>query len=629
MDHRPIFAVGRNCWRLEHADRVAFLVDGQAYFGAFARAVERARECILLTAWDIHSRVRLRPGEARRGVPDHVGDFLDWAVSRRRGLHAYVLDWNFAVLYALEREKLPIIEFDWRTHRRLHFRLDGSHPPVASHHQKIAVVDDAMAFAGGFDLSSARWDTSEHRPRDPRRVNPWGMAYPPHHDVQMAVDGDAASALGDLVRDRWWRATGERIPPPQRRPPLRRYGVGRRRLARFRDRRAEPPSDPWPPDLVPDVDDVTVAIARTVPEWEDQPEVREVEALHLDAIAAARRLVFIENQYFTSARIGDALVERLREPNGPEVVVVVPCQCTGWLEESTMGLLRQRLFQRLHAEDRFERFRAYFPVIPGLAHGEFLNVHSKVLIVDDAFLKIGSSNASNRSMGVDTECDLAIEARGDARIEHAIAGLRNRLVGEHLGVRPERVAEASDGTASFIAAIESLRGHGRTLEPVKTDIPELLDKLVPDTAPFDPERPISAEDFLREVLPDEAPRRRMAPVVRAIAILFVLCLIAAAWRYSPLREWIDPGRLSAWATPLAGNALGLIAAVGAFVVAALLMVPVTVVSVVAAILFGPWRGFAIAFSGSLIAGAIAFGVGNALWRDTVRRLAGRRLNRLS
>src|SRR6185436_15820612 len=98
--------------------------------------------------------------------------------------------------------------FAWNAHPRLSFQLDDAHPFGASHHQKIVVVDDAIAFAGGLDLAIRRWDTPAHLAREPGRVDPVGRPYPPAHDVQMMVDGAAAAALGELARARWEAATG-------------------------------------------------------------------------------------------------------------------------------------------------------------------------------------------------------------------------------------------------------------------------------------------------------------------------------------------------------------------------------------------------------------------------------------
>ncbi len=365
--------------------------------------------------------MRLVPEGANDGLPEPLGDFLNAIVATRRGLRGYVLSWDFAMLYAMEREWLPIYKLDWRTHRRLSFHLDDQHPVGASHHQKIVVVDDAVAFVSGYDLTKVRWDTCGHKQNDPRRVDHDSKPYAPFHDVGIAVGGDCARALGELARERWRRATGRRLKPPP----------------------TAPTSDVWPAGIESALTDVDVAIARTEPAFNGYPAVGEIRQLHLDAIAGARRAIFAENQYFTSRLISDAFAQRLREDDAPEIAVISPFTQSGWLEISTMGVLRGRIHRSLRAADRHGRYRLYYPTLPWLdAEGNCLNVHSKVLIADDELLMIGSANLADRSMGTDTECNLALEARGDPRVERAIAGLRDRLLAEHLDRSPSEVAEA-------------------------------------------------------------------------------------------------------------------------------------------------------------------------------------------
>ena len=449
-----ILSEGRNCWRIAHAARAAFLIDGDAYFTAFRAAALRARESIVIVGWDLDSRERLgRGGGGPTSGPSDDDDlpaalvpFLNELLTRRPGLQVHVLVWDFSMIFAFEREPLPTYQFALRAHPRLHFHMDGVHPVGASHHQKVVVVDDAVAFAGGIDLTKCRWDTPEHRAVDPRRVDPGGKPYGPIHDVQMVVDGEAAAALGELVRWRWNQATGQPLAVPARR--------SKRAFADARD------DDGWPPGLRPDVQDVPIAIARTLPAYEDRPAASEVHQLVLDAIAAARRFLYVENQYLTSASVGEALAGRLRDEQGPEVVLVLPRFECGWLEQSSMGVLRARMLAHLRNADRHCRLHVYYPTVPGLPSDGCVNVHAKILVVDDRLLRIGSSNLSNRSMGFDTECDLAIEAQTEGgETARAIAGLRNRLLGEHLGVSPDEVAVATAAQGSLVAAIESLRGR--------------------------------------------------------------------------------------------------------------------------------------------------------------------------
>src|SRR5690606_30737199 len=212
--------------------------------------------------------------------------------------------------------------------------------------------------------------------------------------------------------------------------------------------------------------DVDVAIARTDPGYVSGRPITEIRQLYIDAIATAQRMVYLENQYFSSSVVGAAIESRLREQNAPEVVVVSRLTEEGWLESQTMGGLRARLHRRLQAADVHDRYRLLYPHVPELEAPNLLNVHSKVLIADDDLCSVGSANFNNRSMGFDTECNIAIEACGQARIRHVIAGLRERLLAEHLDVQPEQVAAEMRRNGSLIRTIEALHTTGRTLEPI-------------------------------------------------------------------------------------------------------------------------------------------------------------------
>ncbi|NIQ95097.1 MAG: hypothetical protein GWO11_05185, partial [Desulfuromonadales bacterium] len=377
------FHPGRNCWRRCDAERVHFLIDGEAYFSALADVLEKAEKSVYIVGWDIDSRIRLRRGSD--DAKETLRDILNRIAGEQPDLEIHMLNWDFAMLYALEREPLPLVKLGWQTHSRVHFQMDDRHPVGASHHQKIVVVDDRIAFVGGFDLARCRWDTSEHAPDEPRRCDD-EVAYTPFHDVQMMVEGPVAEALGELARRRWRVATGEELPAPRRRD-----------------------DDIWPPSRPADLKQTKVAILRTEPAYEGSEAIQEVKEFYLEAIATARHCIYIENQYLTSHAIGAALEERLKEADGPDVVIVLPKNCAGWLEENTMGLLRNRILQRLQQADRSDRLGVYYPSRDDLAE-DMINVHSKLLIVDNSLVRIGSSNLNNRSMGFDTECDLAIGA---------------------------------------------------------------------------------------------------------------------------------------------------------------------------------------------------------------------------
>jgi len=464
-----ILRPGETCWRIEHAPRLAVIVDAADYFATIRKAMLQARHSVMLVGWDFDTRILLDPRNRDDAAPDRLGRFVKWLVRNRPDLQVYILKWGLGVLPTLGRGSTPMMVLDWMTHSRIRLKLDTAHPSAAAHHQKIVVIDDALAFCGGIDMTADRWDTRAHLDEDPHRIRPTTRRrYGPWHDATTAVDGDAARALGELARERWKRATGEVLEPP---PPV---------------------DSAWPDGLDPSMTDVQVAISRTVPAHAGHPAVHEIEALYLAAILRAERTLYIESQYFASRSLTDAMIGRLREPDGPEIVIVNPEAADGWLEEEVMGSARAHLLHRVRQADSHNRFRLYTPVTKG---GTPIYVHAKVLVMDDRLLRIGSSNLNNRSMGFDTECDLSVEAQpDDPALRQRIVGLRNDLLAEHLGIQND-VIEAALGRAggSLIRAIDDLRGTGRTLVPFEPpELNEAEEELFAKGDLFNPERPARA-----------------------------------------------------------------------------------------------------------------------------------------
>ncbi|MBM9595729.1 phospholipase [Rhodobacteraceae bacterium MCCB 386] len=453
---------GDTCWRLARADRLGVIVDAADYFAAARAAMLDAEESILLIGWDFDLRIDLVPGETDDGAPQELGPFLKHLVRRKPHLGIRILKWDMAVVYMMKSQFLPLMALDLRSVDRIRLRFDSKHPWGAAHHQKIVVIDDALAFCGGIDMTTNRWDTRDHLPADERRRRPDGELSGPWHDATTAVDGDAARALGDLARARWHVATGQRLRPPRWRRPI------------------------WPKSIAPQMQDVEVGIARTMPAYEDRPAINEIERLYRAAIRAARKTIYLESQYFASASICEAIEERLAEPDGPEILVINPESMIGWLEEHTMEVARELRLASIQRADCYGRFAICHPVNEA---GRPIYVHAKVLIVDDRLIRVGSSNVNNRSMGFDTECDLAVDATDDAT-RAAILAIRDDLLGEHLDVEPAEVRRVVEECGSLIGAVRRLqRAEGRTLRPVRRIEVNEAEKAVARAHLADPELP--------------------------------------------------------------------------------------------------------------------------------------------
>lgn len=467
-----IFKPGENCWRVEHADRCAVLVDGENYFRAVRKSLAQAKQRIMLLGWDFDERVEMHDTSEQPDGPLQVGAYFDWLLKKNRDLDIYVLRWDTGALKSFVRLNGLLTLARWYLHPRVHFKLDSHHPVGAAHHQKIIVIDEDTAFCSGIDVANNRWDTRAHEESQEQRHQPDGNDAGPWHDAAMVLQGDVAKALSEYAEQHWRDAGGKQT------------------------KAVTAQADCWPEGLDADFTDCPIAIARTLPKMDDQQGVHEIESLCLDLIAAAKHFIYAESQYFASARIARAIAERLSEPNGPEVIIVNPQSAEGWLESEIMDSTRGRLFEAVKARDKHDRFRMFHPFN---AAGTPIYVHAKILIVDDQYMRIGSSNFNNRSLGFDSECDVAIDASAvrDGTVPGQIARVRNDLLAEHLGAEESEVRSSLEQTNSLIATIKALNKTGRELRHYQTPDVGAVEAWLADNDVLDPTQ---ADDVFAGIL---------------------------------------------------------------------------------------------------------------------------------
>ncbi len=598
-----ILTPNRNVWRVERAERAAILSDA-SYFSALREALIKAHSTVFIVGWDLDGRTRLvgESGEADDGFPATFAAFLAALVRQRPRLKIYILVWDYSLLYATEREPFPAFSMHWRMPRGIRYCLDDHLPVGASHHQKIVVVDDAIAFSGGQDLTIRRWDSTEHRLADPHRMDPSGSPYAPYHDVQAVVDGTAALALAELVRERWRSGACERTPRVRRR------------------------GDPWPTSVTPDLTGIDVGIARTYPAVEENEEIRECETLFFDSVDCAERTIVIENQYLTATRFAGRVAKRMLERPELEVVIIAPKHAHSWLEEQTMhaGLGR---FMRLFADAGVsERVALLHPQVSEGGKTAEVMIHSKVMVVDDVLLRIGSANLNNRSFGLDTECDLAFEGKTPAQ-RSAIAHVRNRMLGHFCGNPVEEVAATLSRTGSLITAVRQLRCGGHSLEPINLggaqNGPATALEIIAD-----PERPIAPPAFLQSFVGERPPAQRLRRIAKVVGFGVIIIALILAWRFTPLSALADPQSIRGWLAGIADWPAAPLVVLAAFVIGGLVVFPVLLLIAATAAVFGPWLGFVLAGTGAILSAVVTYAVGAAIGRSAMENVMGPRLNRV-
>jgi len=477
----------KSTWRTHPKTRSALLIDGRDYYRAFYEAASSAKRSILLLGWQFDSDVALLRGPDAPEVLDPkeltMLHFLDRLCRERPELEVRVLAWDHSFVFALEREVLQSLVFDIQASDRFHFRTDSTAPLGGSHHQKVAIIDGRIAFFGSQDICQERWDDSAHIAANPLRIARSPEIYKPYHEVQVCVTGAPVRSLVDLFVERWKNATEEEL------------DANALILPDASEEIDVPCTLPMPT--------ATFALSRTMPELEGRRGIHEMRNLLVNAIGSAERFIYMETQYLTSCAMREALIARMQDRSRPalDIVVVLPHKPEKLKEELTVGLSQAAMLETLvkEAQPNGHRLGVYNVAATEADHGAdqlFVYIHSKLMIVDDRFMTIGSANFTNRSMTIDSEINASWEAKpSDYALRAAIRRMRVRLLLEHTGGRAS-VRELVRGTKLVERLDHWTEGRSRLRKhPLEQEEPNVLARAVQDLACeyLDPEGPLSTD----------------------------------------------------------------------------------------------------------------------------------------
>jgi phosphatidylserine/phosphatidylglycerophosphate/cardiolipin synthase-like enzyme len=447
-------------------NRVEVLIDGADYFRRLYEELcsLRADDWVHFTDWEGD------PDERLVGPGTELGHVLEELAGR--GVHVRGLLWRShpAQVNFAEQQNLALTKGVNRAGGEI--LLDERVRRGGSHHQKLVVtrrrrsVDDDVAFVGGIDLCHGRHDDARHL-GDPQAIeidDSYGDR-PPWHDVQAELHGPAVAAIADTFRERW--------EDPH---PLDHHNPWRRAVRQFTRQPRHP--DPLPPrrDEPRPCGSHAVQVLRTYPAkhpaYPFAPEgERSIARAYLKALPRARRLIYLEDQYFWSERAAHALADALRANPDLHVVVVVPRfpDRDGRVAGPAARIGRERA---THIVERAGGDRVLVCDLEN-EEGTPIYVHAKICIVDDVWLMVGSDNLNRRSWTHDSElsCSVLDDAR-DEREPHDPAGLgdgarrlardtRLRLWQEHLG---RTATEGVDDLLDPVGAFAAFRRTARELD---------------------------------------------------------------------------------------------------------------------------------------------------------------------
>jgi phospholipase D1/2 len=471
---------GATCSSIEDVGHARVLVDGEEYYAVLRETCRKASRYICMTGWQFDTRANLAPDEdeALRFL-----DFLNALCEENAELEVFVTAWNYSVVYAVEREWFQNVRFAVGAHERVHFRFLNHPEPGAAHHEKIVVVDGAVAFCGGLDVCDERWDSRRHLGKDPRRLSARETTYGPFHDVQLMLGGSVVGQLEEYFWQSWVQAGGEASVRPTK--PTHVQFEPRGLL----------------PERGLELQACRAALSRTRIEDDERFEIEE---LLLRAVGRAERFIYVENQYFTSKAFVKALITRMCDEARPklDVVFVLPEGGHSKKEELVLGSRQRLMLWLVHELARTNGHR--FRVLQSSSVDDEGNriatyIHSKVMTIDDRFATIGSANLMNRSMRVDHELNVSFdvelcESEGQqTQLTQDLRRLTSSLLAEHAGLAEE--ANASEVNVFYraddwIAVVDELCADpGSKLMPQKLERPKEDDEFF--SALCDPAGPLN------------------------------------------------------------------------------------------------------------------------------------------
>jgi phospholipase D1/2 len=118
------------------------------------------------------------------------------------------------------------------------------------------------------------------------------------------------------------------------------------------------------------------------------------------------------------------------------------------------------------------------------------------------------------------------------------------------------------------------------------------------------------------------------PVWIGVAILLALFALAAAWKWTPLADFLDFRRMSGWIASVRQSPARHVYVIAAYLIGSILLVPITVLILMTAVIFGPVLGSAYSLVGCLAGAAITYAIGLLLGQSLVQRIAGKKWQRL-
>lgn len=380
------------------------------YYDRITELLETTKEYAIFAGWQIDSRLPLRMYSKSQNFnfdevssTESLRDKVIRIYQENKNFHFYFIFWDHSYLYVWERQLWQGRIWD-EIHPRIHFVFDNRHPFGASHHEKISIFDGKIALCGGIDLCDERWDSPQHLYLDPRRsLNRREENHGPYHDLAVQVSGPICTEIQKHIERRWKAISTISFPESRCFPGYKMNVSGAHQ----------------------------VYVSRTIAQIDYFPKeysvIREVEFLFRDLIEAAEHRIILEGQYYWSKIINDLLISKMHRMAGKNFEIILILADLEKIKSLTRHMMsfELTLLRQLELVAQYTGTRLLFgsPFVYSPQKEKFLPpkpiyIHSKIIIIDDHYLAIGSANFATRALRIDTEIHLTLEARTEMERAH-------------------------------------------------------------------------------------------------------------------------------------------------------------------------------------------------------------------
>ncbi|MGC2234970.1 MAG: phosphatidylserine/phosphatidylglycerophosphate/cardiolipin synthase family protein [Pyrinomonadaceae bacterium] len=392
------------------------LINGEKAWEKVYEAIIAAKKSIHLCFWGLEGDLELiRKKEEEKSNPDIRKKYTLYNLlyeKSKSGVKVRILIWD-SILNAQQQlvDALISVSGSKRTFEVIYQPHPDSlwnYVSIWSWHQKNIIIDDEIAFVGGMNAKGLDWDTSDHHPINLRRsdynltgeqrknieeTKNYKSLNKPRHDYMVYLKGEVAFDVQSNFAERWNFCLDKK------------YLYSKKATKVVLSTKNTSNTE------------IKAQIVRTFPATDKNQSVEEgIKNTYINAIRLAEKYIYIEDQYFRSEIIAKTITEAIENNKNLKILIATPpdylFETDNYYFQSLSNFWTSKSFEiikKVLPNFVFFFFQTTFVDKSGKRIFVPVNLHAKLMIVDDEWYTIGSANLNDRSLTQDGELNISVQ----------------------------------------------------------------------------------------------------------------------------------------------------------------------------------------------------------------------------